>query len=193
MAKRLPKDVEVYMRDIFTKKDHENIFRFKAGSRIMKLGYPVMFRYSAKHKATLPYWDQLPMSIVLHRYSDGFLGINLHYVPWTHRISLGQRLVRATKNKNRINYGKIRKAWLDLKLPVALANLCLKRYLYSHVQSEMVQFNYETYEKVLKNIPPSFQKKSHETVVRLTMAQYYKHRKLMKGQKKEKWTNVKKK
>ena len=36
--------------------------------------------YDAKYKDVLPIWDRLPLTIPIQMYSDGFLGLNLHYL-----------------------------------------------------------------------------------------------------------------
>ena len=40
-----------------------------------------LFFYNPKLKDKLPYYDRFPLVIPLERYADGFLGINLHYLP----------------------------------------------------------------------------------------------------------------
>jgi hypothetical protein len=172
MAKKLPPDVRHVLKKILKNK---NVPTVKPGK--MKLGSMLVFLYDAKHKATLPYWDLLPLSVVLAKYPDGFLGISLHYIPWTVRIQLATQLMRSVKNKNRITYVDIKKAFKAAKLPIALAYLCIKRYLYSHIRSEIRSFDWETYHHAVKNISPRFQKKSHAEVVRLTMAEFNKHAK----------------
>ena len=52
-----------------------------------------MFIYDPKFKKTLPYYDTFPLVLPLERYNDGFLGINLHYLPIPLRIRLLDRLV----------------------------------------------------------------------------------------------------
>ena len=46
----------------------------------MWLGRMYFFVYNPKHKATLPYYDMFPLVLPVERYSDGFLGINFHYL-----------------------------------------------------------------------------------------------------------------
>ena len=53
-----------------------------------------MFVYGPKHKKTLPYYDTFPLVLPLERYSDGFLGINFHYLPIPLRIGLLNELAR---------------------------------------------------------------------------------------------------
>ena len=51
-----------------------------------------LFFYDPKFKKTLPYYDTFPLVLPLENYSDGFLGINLHYLPIPLRIRLLDRL-----------------------------------------------------------------------------------------------------
>ena len=59
-----------------------------------------MFIYAPKFAKKLPYYDTFPLVLPLERYSDGFLGINLHYLPTTLRIGLLDRLVDFSNNEN---------------------------------------------------------------------------------------------
>ena len=52
-----------------------------------------MFFYDPKWKKKLPYYDTFPLVLPIERYPDGFLGINLHYLPIPLRIRLLDRLV----------------------------------------------------------------------------------------------------
>ena len=58
-----------------------------------------MFVYDPKFKKKLPYYDTFPLVLPLERYSDGFLGINLHYLPIPLRIALLDRLVDFSNNE----------------------------------------------------------------------------------------------
>lgn len=57
-----------------------------------------MFMYDPKFKKTLPYYDTFPLVLPIEKYSDGFLGINLHYLPIPLRIKLLDRLVDFSNN-----------------------------------------------------------------------------------------------
>ena len=57
-----------------------------------------MFFYDPKHKKTLPYYDTFPLVLPLEVYSDGFLGINMHYLPISLRIKLLDKLVDYSNN-----------------------------------------------------------------------------------------------
>lgn len=51
-----------------------------------------MFVYDPRLKKTLQYYDVFPLVLPIEPYSDGFLGINFHYLPIPLRIELLDRL-----------------------------------------------------------------------------------------------------
>ena len=55
---------------------------------IQNIGQMFMFFYDPKNKQTLPYYDRFPLVFPIELYSDGFLGINLHYLPQKYRANL---------------------------------------------------------------------------------------------------------
>ena len=57
-----------------------------------------MFFYDPKQKKTLPYYDTFPLVLPLETYNDGFLGLNLHYLPIPLRIRLLDGLVDYSNN-----------------------------------------------------------------------------------------------
>ena len=58
-----------------------------------------MFFYDRKFKKTLPYYDTFPLVLPLETYNDGFLGINMHYLPIPLRVKLLDRLVDYTNSE----------------------------------------------------------------------------------------------
>jgi hypothetical protein len=48
-------------------------------------GYLYFFMYRPLAAATLPVYDRFPLVLVLERYTDGFLGLNFHYLPYRAR------------------------------------------------------------------------------------------------------------
>ena len=57
------------------------------------VGSMYMYFYDPKLKKELPYYDRFPLVLPLERYSDGFLGINLHYLPIPLRVRLLDELM----------------------------------------------------------------------------------------------------
>ena len=48
------------------------------------LGNLYFFHYTPKNSESLPYYDVFPLVLILAKYNDGFLGLNLHYLPIKH-------------------------------------------------------------------------------------------------------------
>jgi len=93
-----------------------------------------MFFYDPKFKKTLPYYDRFPLVLPIERYSDGFLGINLHYLPIPLRIRLLDELMDYSTDTNFDSKTKINTDYKKLK-NVKLIKPTLKRYLAGHVKS----------------------------------------------------------
>ena len=93
-----------------------------------------MFFYDPKFKKTLPYYDRFPLVLPIERYSDGFLGINLHYLPIPLRIRLLDELMDYSTDTNFDSKTKINTNYQQLK-NVNLSKPTLKRYLAGKVKS----------------------------------------------------------
>ena len=74
-----------------------------------------MFFYDPKFKKTLPYYDRFPLVLPIERYSDGFLGINLHYLPIPLRIRLLDELMDYSTDTNFDSKTKINTNYQKLK------------------------------------------------------------------------------
>ena len=75
-----------------------------------------MFVYAPKFARKLPYYDTFPLVLPIESYSDGFLGINLHYLPIPLRIRLLDRLNDFSNNTKfdestvlNVSYDKVKK------------------------------------------------------------------------------------
>ena len=93
-----------------------------------------MFFYDPKFKKTLPYYDRFPLVLPIERYSDGFLGINLHYLPIPLRVRLLDELMDYITDTNFDCKTKINTNYQQLK-NVKLLKPTLKRYLAGKVKS----------------------------------------------------------
>ena len=107
------------------------------------IGKMYFYFYDPKTKDMLPYYDRFPLVIPIERYSDGFLGLNLHYIHPKQRIILLDTLSSvATDNrfdentKLKINYQYLKNASRAFE-----ATPCIKRYLSNHIQSRFVQIH----------------------------------------------------
>ena len=114
--------------------------RLKNTSMIGKMYF---YFYDPKTKDTMPYYDRFPLVIPIERYNDGFLGLNLHYIHPKQRMILLDKLSETTSNDNydektkfKINY-----RYLAAASKIFEANACMKRYLFSHVDSRFLEIS----------------------------------------------------
>jgi hypothetical protein len=105
------------------------------------IGRMYFYFYDPKHKDTLPYYDRFPLVIPIEQYSDGFLGLNLHYIHPRQRIILLDKLSKTTTNKNFDDRTKLRLSYEYLKAASSAfeAMPCIKRYLFSNINSRFLE------------------------------------------------------
>ena len=105
-----------------------------------RLGKLYCFYYDPKGKESLPYYDRFPMVLAIEKYNDGFLGLNLHYLPFNYRLAfLGKLLKFAVQGEP----GEIDRLRVTYDILVASKRLkefrpCIKRYLAGHIQSKIL-------------------------------------------------------
>jgi len=111
--------------------------------RNILIGNMYFFFYHAKYNDTLPFWDKFPLVIPLEKYSDGFLGLNLHYVPTRLRLMILSKLSKKINNKKMDETTRMRVSY-DYISSLKNADIfkpCIKRYLTSQVRSRYVVIN----------------------------------------------------
>lgn len=107
------------------------------------LGGMYFFVYNPKLKDTLPFYDLFPLVIPIDTYSDGFLGLNLHYLAPVPRAKLLDALSDFTTNNKYDDKTRIAVSYQMLK---GLSNTetfrpCLKRYLSQHIRSQFLRID----------------------------------------------------
>ena len=109
-------------------------------SSFWQYGNMYFFAYDPKHKETLPYYDMFPLILPVEKYSDGFLGINFHYLYPKERAVLLDQLMRFANNKNMDETTRIKLSYQSLGsfTRYKRAKPCLHRYLTSFMKSQMV-------------------------------------------------------
>jgi len=108
--------------------------------RIPMPGYMYMFVYDAKHKDTLPYFDRFPLVFPFSVQNDGFMGINMHYLPHLLRARLMDSLYNLATNNKFDEKTRLRMSY-DLLNSVSRSKLvapCVKKYLYSHLRTRFL-------------------------------------------------------
>lgn len=107
------------------------------------IGQMFTFWYYAKHAGELPYWDRLPLIFPIELYEDGFLGINLHYLPPTLRAKLMDAIYKLMNNQR---YDKTTRLMMTYRVLKSAAKYryfkpCVKRYLNTQVQSRFMRID----------------------------------------------------
>jgi hypothetical protein len=107
----------------------------------IRMGDMVFFKYDAKMKGKLPYWDAFPLIIPFAETPKHFYGINLHYLPPRHRAALMDHLYKLSTDDRYDEKTKIMFTYQMLK-KVSRAKYykaTVKMYLKSHVQSRFLK------------------------------------------------------
>ena len=98
------------------------------------------FFYNPKTKAELPYYDTFPLVMPLKREPDGFIGLNLHYLPIKYRINFMRKLMPLAIYNDEDEIKRIRITYpiLDSSKRYREFRPCIKKYLYSHIRSKIL-------------------------------------------------------
>lgn len=107
----------------------------------MDIGQMYMFRYDPKNKKTLPYYDTFPLIFPINIEDDGFMGINMHYLPPISRGKLMNALYTVTSDKR---FDENTRVVATYKLMVSASKFKLfkptvKKYLFQQVRSPFLE------------------------------------------------------
>lgn len=126
-----------------------------------------LFTYDPKTKDTLPYYDTTPLVIPFRGAKGGFYGMNLHYLPPLLRMQLLNRLMEySTTNPLITDTTRLRLRWNLLNNAAKFPGVafCVKRYLFSHVQSRFLRINPTDWRKAIVLPIDSFVKATNNRV-----------------------------
>jgi hypothetical protein len=137
----------------------------KLSSRIVP-GNMYLFMYDPKYKETLPYYDAVPLVLPFRTVPDGFLGINLHYLPYLARFRLLGELSKLTTDKKITEKTRIEISWqiLNSSSKYLAATACVKHYLNDHLRSRFLKINYNDWITASMLPVESFRKVKKEKV-----------------------------
>ncbi len=130
------------------------------------IGKMFLFFYDAKLKKELPYWDKFPLIFVIELYKDGWLGLNLHYLPLLLRAKLFDKLLHFANDTTLDKITKLRLSYALLKSVSQYPEVrpCIKRYLVPHVRSKLLTIEPINWEIALFLPVEQFQKQTKERV-----------------------------
>jgi len=114
----------------------------------VRLGRLYCYYYDPKTKDELDYYDRFPLVLVLEKYNDGFLGLNLHYLPYQYRVAFLRKLMRFAVLKNDDEIQRMRVTYDILSASKRFKEFrpCIKRYLYNHLKSRILTIHPEEWE-----------------------------------------------
>lgn len=133
-----------------------------------QMGTMLMFLYDPKLKDELPVYDRFPLVLPFRKTPDGFLGLNLHYLPYVWRARLLGELYNLATHKQIHPNMRLRLSWqlLNSSARYPGVKLCVKRYLLTHIRSPFLQVNPEDWKGVIFLPTENFEKMSKEEVFR---------------------------
>jgi|TARA_A100001391_G_scaffold152735_1_gene110515 hypothetical protein len=132
----------------------------------VSVGKMYFFAYDPKTKKELPYYDRFPLIFPFKKLSDGFMGINLHYLPPRLRAKLMDALYGLVNNKR---YDETTRLNLSYRVLNGASRYrffkpTVKRYLSEKVKSRFIEVNAEQWDMALFLPVEQFSKASKSKV-----------------------------
>lgn len=139
--------------------------KFRYTSRFL-IGGLYFFYYNPKLKDDLPYYDIFPLVIPIQRYNDGFLGLNLHYLPINYRIMFLNKLLSLAIYNDNDELKRLRITYDILNASNRFKGFrpCIKRYLYPHIKSRILAVQPNEWDVALYLPVHQFKKENASTV-----------------------------
>lgn len=129
-------------------------------------GRMMTFFYDPKTKSDLPYYDRFPLIFYVQPAKGGFHGINLHYLPPTLRAALMDNLYDITSDKKYDEDTRLRLSYniLNGASKYRYFKPTFKHYLFSQVQSRVVEISSAEWDIALFLPTERFEKASKTSV-----------------------------
>ena len=107
------------------------------------IGKMYFYFYDPKTKEKMKYYDRFPLVIPIESYNDGFLGLNLHYIHPKYRMTMLDKLSATASNSSYDEKTKLRVSYqyLTAASKVFEATPCIKRYLFSQIESRFLEIS----------------------------------------------------
>ena len=72
-----------------------------------------IFRYGAKYKKQLPYWDRNPLCYIISSQGSVFYGLNFHYIVPSNRMAIYRYIDDGGNPSKILGYHKYLKSYMD--------------------------------------------------------------------------------
>lgn len=109
------------------------------------------FVYDPKTKADLPYYDLFPLVIPLKRDEQGFIGLNMHYLPPKYRAAFMDKLMAFAITNEEDEPKRLRVTYdiLSASRNFKEFRACIKHYLNDQVKSRIMTIQPSEWETAL--------------------------------------------
>lgn len=109
----------------------------KYNTAVVTPGNLYLFQYDPKYKDKLPVWDEFPLVFPFNKFSEGFIGLNMHYLPYPERIKLLDSLMGVSINSIENGDARLKLSWSLISgfAKFKSARVCVKRYDRNHVKT----------------------------------------------------------
>ena len=128
------------------------------------IGQLYLFRYDPKFKDVLPWYDAAPIVFPFQLKGNGFIGLNMHYLPPVLRMKLFEALEKKTTGKNERKKVELSYQILQGASSLKLFEPTVHRYLFSHLQTGLGRIPTDEWKTAIKLPLADFRKKSASTV-----------------------------
>jgi len=107
-------------------------------------GEMYLFKYDPKTKEQLPFYDTFPLVLPFRKVPNGFLGINLHYLPYGLRMFTLKQMDQFVNNKRMDETTRVRLSWrlLESSIKFAPAKACVKHYISEYLETRLMKIPY---------------------------------------------------
>lgn len=102
-------------------------------------GRMYLYAYDPKLKDTLPMYDKFPLVIPFKQVSDGFYGINLHYLQYPLRQRILSKLMEWATGSDDQRYLQLSYQMINASVQLKPVKESVKHYLNSHIRSRFLQ------------------------------------------------------
>ena len=144
----------------------KNVRELKPGSP-PPIGSLCHYIYDPKHKETLPVWDRFPLALIIGWYDDGWLALNLHYLPIPERAAILDSLMKIRVDaKSDRKYAEVTYQFMKQAVGNEVVAHSVKRYLADHLRSTVVMIDQSEWENVIFLSTQQFQKQTAAEVWR---------------------------
>ena len=139
---------------------------------VQNIGQMFMYFYDPKYKDTLPYYDKFPLILLVDFTTDGFYGLNLHYLPPMFRANLMDALYTLKNNDKYDDTTKLKLSYNVLKSASKFKYFapCFKKYLHSHVVGQFLYVQTENWDKALMLPTERFAKANKSRIFKDSMS-----------------------